>query len=70
MATEVARRVGPCLTSSIGIAPNWLLAKMASDLQKPDGLVVIEPQDLPQCLYPLELRDLLARRGLARRWSE
>jgi DNA polymerase-4 len=26
-------------------------------MQKPDGLVVIEPKDLPECLYPLELRD-------------
>lgn len=56
---EVARRIGPCLTSSIGIAPNWLLAKLASDLQKPDGLVVLEESDLPQRLLQLELRDFL-----------
>ncbi|MDQ5980633.1 MAG: polymerase [Verrucomicrobiota bacterium] len=56
---RVRREVGPCLTSSIGIAPNWLLAKMASDLQKPDGLVVIEEQDLPARLLGLKLQDFL-----------
>ncbi len=55
----VARAIGPALTSSIGIAPNWLLAKMATDLQKPDGLVVLEETDLPQKLLGLELQDFL-----------
>ena len=50
-------QVGECLTCSIGIAPNAYLAKTASDMQKPDGLVVIEQHDLPQILHPLELRD-------------
>lgn len=53
----IARDVSPQLTSSIGLAPNVFLAKVASDMQKPDGLVVIEPTDLPACLYRLELRD-------------
>ncbi len=63
----VARRIGPCLTSSIGIAPNWMLAKMASDMQKPDGLVVIEESDLPQKLLALELGDFL---GIGPRMDE
>ena len=54
----IRARVGECLTSSIGIAPNRLLAKLASDLQKPDGLVVFEERDLPHALYPLKLRDI------------
>lgn len=54
----IRARVGECLTSSIGIAPNRLLAKLASDLQKPDGLVVFEQHDLPHALYPLKLRDI------------
>lgn len=54
----VAKQVGPWIKSSIGIAPNDFLAKTASDMQKPDGLVVIESHELPQRLYPLELRDL------------
>ncbi|GAB1490045.1 DNA polymerase IV [Opitutaceae bacterium] len=65
-AEAVARRIkrairehaGECLTCSIGIAPNMWLAKIASDMQKPDGLVVIELEELPARLYPLKLRDL------------
>ena len=65
-ATALARRikagirdhVGDCLTSSVGIAPNRLLAKLASDLQKPDGLVVLDAEALPASLYHLKLRDI------------
>jgi DNA polymerase IV len=53
----IAAKIGPCMRSSIGIAPNTFLAKTASDMQKPDGLVVIEDRDLPHCLYKLTLRD-------------
>ena len=56
---RIAREIGPCLTSSIGIAPNWMLAKMATDMQKPDGLVVLEEADLPQRLLGLQLQDFL-----------
>ncbi|MGH8506705.1 MAG: DNA polymerase [Stenotrophobium sp.] len=55
---SIHENVGSQLTCSIGIAPNSYLAKTASDMQKPDGLVVLEQKDLPQILYPLELRDL------------
>jgi DNA polymerase-4 len=55
----VARRVGACLTCSIGLAPNWLLAKMATDMQKPNGLVVLDETDIPQRLLGLELQDFL-----------
>jgi DNA polymerase-4 len=48
-------RVGEVLHCSIGIAPNRFLAKTASNMQKPDGLVVIRQQDLPHCLYGLKL---------------
>jgi DNA polymerase-4 len=54
----IKRLAGECLTCSAGIAPNPWLAKIASDLQKPDGLVVIEASDLPTVLHPLALRDL------------
>ncbi len=43
---------------SIGIAPNHWLAKTGTDMQKPDGLVVIEQQDLPHVLHRLDLTDL------------
>ena len=48
----------PFIKASIGIAPNHFLAKTATDMQKPDGLVVIEQQDLPHILHTLDLRDL------------
>ncbi len=54
----IAEEVGVCLKSSIGIAPSALLAKTASDMMKPDGLVVIEERDLPHILHPLKLQDL------------
>ncbi|MCS6785590.1 MAG: DNA polymerase [Thiobacillaceae bacterium] len=61
-AREVKRRilsdVGECLTCSIGIAPNRFLAKLASDLHKPDGLTVLRQEDLPQALFGLQLTDL------------
>jgi DNA polymerase-4 len=50
--------VGSELRCSVGIAPNDYLAKTATDMQKPDGLVVIEEEDLPHVLHTLELRDL------------
>ncbi|TAK54263.1 MAG: DNA polymerase [Bacteroidetes bacterium] len=56
--STIAKNVGEYLRCSIGIAPNIFLSKTGSDLQKPNGLVVIEPKDLPQCLFKLELRDI------------
>ena len=54
----IRRQAGEYIRSSIGIAPNMFLAKVASDMQKPDGCVVIERHELPDKLYSLELRDL------------
>lgn len=55
----VAKRIGPCLTSSIGLAPNWFYAKLACDLQKPDGLTVIDDPDIPARVLGLELQEFL-----------
>lgn len=52
------RKVGSVLGCSIGIAPNRFLAKVASDMQKPDGLVVLDGEDIPDRLFPLKLKDL------------
>jgi DNA polymerase-4 len=64
-ATEIAyaikaeiRQVGSTLRCSIGLGPNRLLAKMAGDVQKPDGLMVFERGMLPHALYGFELSDI------------
>jgi DNA polymerase IV len=54
----LASQVGECLRTSIGIGPNTFIAKTASDMVKPDGLVVIEQAQLPDRLFDLEVRAL------------
>lgn len=58
MKAGIRSRVGDCLTSSVGIAPNAFLAKIASDMQKPDGLTLIEPDRIFERIQHLSLRDL------------
>lgn len=55
---KIQREIGPCLRSSIGLAPNWLLAKVASDMQKPDGLILLDDADLPGKLLHLSPGDI------------
>jgi nucleotidyltransferase/DNA polymerase involved in DNA repair len=43
------------LTASIGIAPIKFVAKIASDLRKPDGLVIVEPGQVTEFLHPLPI---------------
>src|SRR6266498_2547085 len=58
-ATLVARTIREqirqelSLTASAGVAPNKFLAKLASDWRKPDGLFVIQPEDVDAFLLPL-----------------
>jgi len=47
------------LTCSIGIGPNKLVAKIASDFQKPDGLTIVKEEDVERFLAPLPVRKLL-----------
>jgi len=46
------------LTASVGVAPNKLIAKIASDLRKPDGLVVVRPEEVTPVLDPLPVTRL------------
>lgn len=54
----IKKQVGDYIGCSIGIAPNTFLAKTASNMQKPDGCVLIEQHELPQRLFHLKLREL------------
>ena len=64
-AIELARRVkaaireqvGSTIRCSVGLAPNRYLAKIASDMEKPDGLVALTQDLLPDALLGLSLRD-------------
>jgi DNA polymerase IV len=53
---EILRTVGDQLHTSIGIAPNTLLAKLASNMQKPNGLTVLEMHDIPNGLLHLPVQ--------------
>ncbi|MGH9202495.1 MAG: DNA polymerase IV, partial [Vicinamibacterales bacterium] len=46
------------LSCSIGVTPNKLLSKIASELQKPDGLTVLSHADLPTRIWPLAARTI------------
>jgi len=56
--TTIRERVGTMLRSSVGLATNRYLAKIASDMEKPDGLVALPLDILPEALRQLTLRDL------------
>ena len=60
LARELKRRVRERtnLTASVGLAPNKFLAKLASDLEKPDGLVVVDPDRIQEFLDPLPISRL------------
>ena len=58
LAQDIRNNVRRCtgLTCSIGVTPNKLLAKMASELDKPDGLTVLTLADLPTRVWPMGVR--------------
>jgi DNA polymerase-4 len=60
LAKDIRRRVREerGLTVSIGVAPNKLVAKIASDFDKPDGLTVVRPTEVEAFLAPLPVRRL------------
>jgi len=54
----IAENIGPSLRASIGLAPTRLLAKLAAESQKPDGLTVFAAEDLPGKLVDMPLTDI------------
>ena len=61
LAREIKKRIfeSEGLTCSIGISSNKLVAKIASDIQKPDGLTIVKEDDVEKFLAPLPVRRLL-----------
>jgi len=63
-AAEIGRKIKEAvrqstrLVASVGVAPNKFLAKIASDLKKPDGFVVVEPERVQEFLAPLPVERL------------
>jgi len=55
---RIRERAGESLRCSVGLATNRYLAKIASDMEKPDGLVALTLDILPEALSSLTLRDL------------
>lgn len=55
LGQEIKRRIhaGTGLTASVGIAPSKSVAKIASDMQKPDGLTIVAPENVQEFLDPL-----------------
>ena len=59
--TEIRETLG--FTVNVGISENKLLAKMASDFEKPDKIHTLWPEELPEKLYPLPIRALFGVGG-------
>jgi DNA polymerase-4 len=55
---RIRERAGPMIRSSVGLATNRYLAKVAGEMEKPDGLVALPLDILPEALRQLTLRDL------------
>jgi len=53
---EIKKELG--ITCSVGIGPNKLIAKIASNWQKPDGLVIVSPDELPECLWSHKVEEI------------
>jgi DNA polymerase-4 len=56
LKADILRETG--LTASAGVAPNKFLAKIASDMHKPDGLTVVQPHEVQQFLDPLPVKKI------------
>ncbi|MFK7791127.1 MAG: type VI secretion protein ImpB [Devosiaceae bacterium] len=63
----LAATCGSIITPSIGLSCNWLLAKIAAEMDKPYGLVVLHPKDLPGRLLDIAIGDVP---GVGRRMED
>ncbi|HEY3782182.1 MAG TPA: hypothetical protein VGL56_13950 [Fimbriimonadaceae bacterium] len=57
MKGALRSKVGQMISCSVGVAPNRFLAKLATDMMKPDGLVIIQAHELPEKVLGLKLTD-------------
>lgn len=64
MKNEIKNKIS--ITFSVGIGPNKLVAKIAADRQKPDGLTIVKPEDVKSFLSPLPVDHLI---GVGRKTS-
>ena len=60
LAQQIQQRIATELQigCSIGIAPNKFLAKMASDMKKPNGITILRKRDLPNLLWPYPIEEM------------
>ncbi len=56
--SHLRETLGPMMRCSVGIGPNVFLAKVGSEMKKPDGLTVLDRDNLPDRLFSLKLTDL------------
>ena len=55
--SEIRRLIGECMHCSVGISTNPFLAKVAAELEKPNGLVIMDDDVLPHSLFSMKLTD-------------
>jgi len=64
----ITKNIGPAVRCSIGLSCNTYLAKLGTELQKPDGLVIVCPEELPERISHMKLTDLpWIAKGIERR---
>jgi DNA polymerase-4 len=67
VATKISIFKATGLTASVGVGPNRLVAKLASDYRKPDGVTIVEPDQVQDFLGPMPIRNL---RGVGGKTAE